>query len=290
MTATTPTPASADANALVEEHLYLVQHIVNQLAVRYPRHVDRQELWAAGAAGLVDASRRYDPATEVPFARYASIRIRGAIIDSTRSRDWATRSLRRRARELGDVARELEQQEGRAPTTTELATALGVSEDDVRDRQRASERATLLQLDQPVSDGEGGVETLESMLSEQTQEYLPADNLEERELIGTMRVAVDQLDEPHRTVVQRYYFGGELLQDIAETLGVTEARVSQICSEALTAMRAWMATRFEGVPDVDARAPGARRRAAYLASMQSHATWQTCLDAADTPATATVSA
>ena len=61
----TPHPVTADANTLVEEHLYLVQHIVNQLAVRYPRHVDRQELWAAGAAGLVDASRRYDAETGV---------------------------------------------------------------------------------------------------------------------------------------------------------------------------------------------------------------------------------
>lgn len=278
------------ANELVEEHLYLVQHIVNQLAVRYPRHVDRQDLWAAGAAGLVDASRRYDPATEVPFARYASIRIRGAIIDSTRSRDWATRSLRRRARELSEAARELEQRNGHTPNVAELAAALDVSEDDVRDRQRASERATLLQLDQPVSDGDGGVETLESLLPEEDQAMLPADALEERELIGTMRVAIEHLDEPHRTVVQRYYFGGELLQDIATTLGVTEARVSQICSEALTAMRAWMATRFEGVPEVASNAPGARRRAAYLASMQSHTTWQSCLDAADTPVGASLSA
>ncbi len=107
MPASHASTVDSTANALVEEHLYLVQHIVNQLAVRYPRHVDRQELWAAGAAGLVDASRRYDPGAEVPFARYASIRIRGAIIDSTRSRDWATRSLRRRAREMSEVAREL---------------------------------------------------------------------------------------------------------------------------------------------------------------------------------------
>lgn len=285
MTATPDPVTTPDANTLVEEHLYLVQHIVNQLAVRYPRHVDRQDLWAAGAAGLVDASRRYDPATGVPFARYASIRIRGAIIDSTRSRDWATRSLRRRARELSEVARQLEQREGRSPSVAELAEALGVSEDDVRDRQRATERATLLQLDQPVSDGEGGVDTLESLLPEEDESLLPADALEERELLGTMRVAVAHLDETHREVVERYFYGGELLQDIAATLGVTEARVSQIRSEAITAMRAWMGTRYDGIPTVAPSAPGARRRASYLASMQAHTTWQSCLDAADADAT-----
>jgi RNA polymerase sigma factor for flagellar operon FliA len=273
----------ADANALVEEHLYLVQHVVNQVAVRYPRHVDRQELWAAGAAGLVDASRRYDPLTGVPFARYASIRIRGAIIDSTRSRDWATRSLRRRARELSEAARELEQSNGHTPTVAELASTLGVSQDEVRDRQAACERATLLQLDQAVADGDGGVETLEATLPEDDPTLMPDDALEERELIGSMRVAVEHLDEPHRTVVQRYYFGGELLQEIALDLGVTEARVSQVCSEAVTAMRAWMATRFEGIAGVAPRAPGARRRAAYVASMQSHVSWRDCLVAADAP-------
>ena len=109
----------------------------------------------------------------------------------------------------------------------ELAAELGVSEDDVRERQRATERATLLQLDQPISDGEGGVATLESLLPEQDEAVLPADSLEERELLGTMRVAVAHLDETHREVVERYFYGGELLQDIAATLGVTEARVSQ---------------------------------------------------------------
>lgn len=278
------------ANALVEEHLYLVQHVVNQLAVRYPRHVDREELWAAGAAGLVDASRRYDPTTQVPFARYASIRIRGAIIDSTRSRDWATRSLRRRARELSDVVHELEQAHGRTPTVIELADTLGVSETDVRARQHSTQRATLLQLDQPIADGAGGSDTLESLLPEETVEVLPAAQLEERELIGTMRVAVEHLDQPHREVVERYFFGGELLQEIAETLGVTEARVSQIRSEAIAAMRAFMGTVYDGVPAVEPTAPGSRRRATYLSTMQARATWQECLSAADAPVPATLSA
>jgi RNA polymerase sigma factor FliA len=273
--------ATDAANKLVESHLYLVQHIVQQVAVRFPRHVDRQELWAAGAAGLVDASRRYDPTTEVPFARYASIRIRGAIIDATRSRDWATRGLRRRGRELAAATRDLEQRWGRPPSVAELADELGVSEDEVLRRQQAATRATLLHLDQPVDNGDGTVDTLESLLPEHHDQWLPSDALERRELIGSIRVAVEHLDEPHREVVRRYFLDGELLQDIAATLGVTEARVSQIRAEAVAAMRAWMATRFDGVPAVAPGTPGARRRASYLATMQAHATWNACLGAAD---------
>jgi RNA polymerase sigma factor for flagellar operon FliA len=266
----------------VEDHLYLVQHIVNQLASRYPRHVDRAELWSAGASGLVDASRRFDPETGVPFARYASIRIRGAIIDSTRSRDWATRSLRRRSRELQAAERQLEQELTRTPTRFELAEASGLTVEEVEQCQRGVERSTLLQLDQPVSDiGGAGTETLQSMLREEETAALPADAAEQRELIGTLRVAVENLDEVHREVVLRHFFGSDLLQDIAADLGVTEARVSQIRSEAINAIRAYLGTEFDGVPEVPESAPGRRRRAAYLATMQQHTTWRARFDATE---------
>lgn len=269
------------ANELVEQHLHLIGHVVNQVASRYPRHVDRQELWAAGAAGLVDASRRYDPTAGVPFARYAAIRIRGAIIDSTRSRDWATRSLRRRAREVKEATRRLEQRYGRSPTNEELAAELEVDVAEIERRRRATERATLLQLDQPVSDGSGGADTLESLLPEEDEDRLPEDALVHRELIGTMRVLVTRLSQPHREVIERYFFGGELLQDIAESLGVTQSRASQIRSEAVSAMRAWCATVYEGVPEVPEGTPGSRRRATYVSSMTDHSTWDERLAAAE---------
>lgn len=271
---------STDLDALVEEHLYLVQHIVNQLASRYPRHVDRSELWSAGAAGLVDAAKRFDPTTSVPFARYASIRIRGAIIDSTRSRDWATRSLRRRARAIQTVERELEQSLGRSPTREEIATKAEMTVEQVEECIRGVERSTLLQLDQPVTDRTtGSTETLQSLLTEDDPDILPQDATIRRELIGTLRVAVDKLDDAHRQVLVRHFFQDDLLQDIAADLGVTEARVSQIRSEAINAIRAYLGTEFEGVPEVPESAPGRRRRAAYLAAMQQDTTWQERFDA-----------
>lgn len=274
--------ASADLDTMVEEHLYLVQHIVNQLASRYPRHVDRSELWSAGAAGLVDAAKRFDPSTEVPFARYASIRIRGAIIDSTRSRDWATRSLRRQARELQATERRLEQELARTPSRAELAEATGMTVEEVEGCQHGVERSTLLQLDQPVTDpSTGGSETLQSLLREEDTAALPAEATEERELVGTLRVAVANLDEVHREVIVRHFFGSDLLQDIAADLGVTEARVSQIRSEAINAIRAYLGTEFDGVPVVPDSAPGRRRRAAYLASMEQHTTWRSRFDATE---------
>lgn len=275
-----PTPeAATDPNALVESHLYLVQHVVNQLASRYPRHVDRQELWSAGAAGLVDASRRYDEATGIPFARYASIRIRGAIVDSTRTRDWATRRLRRDLRSMATRTQEFEDAHGRLPSDSELAGALGIDEAEVAERKAAALTATLLHLDQPLPFPGAGEGTLGESIADQHDDRLPEEALERQELHGTLRTAVELLPPVQRQVLQRYFFGGELLRDIAEGLGVTEARVSQIRSEALNAVRSYFATTFDGVQAVPSDAPGVRQRAAYLATMASSSTWRTRLEA-----------
>ncbi len=271
--------SSGEVDALVEQHLYLVQHLVHQLASRYPRHVDRGDLWSAGAAGLVDAAKRYEPDTGVPFARYASIRIRGSIIDSTRSRDWATRSLRRRARVITAAEEAFEQEHGRSPSLEELTSATGMTVAEIEECRRDVERSTLLQLDQPIATADGATETLKSLLAEEDPAQLPQDSVERRELLGSVRVAVQRLDEPHREVLVRHFFDDDLLQDIATDLGVTEARVSQIRSEAINAIRAWMSSEFEGVPEVPDSAPGRRRRASYIAAMEEQVTWRDRFDA-----------
>jgi len=268
----------SSANALVEEHMYLVQHVVNSLASRFPRHVDRGELWSAGAHGLVDASRRYDPEAGIPFPRYATIRIRGAILDSTRTRDWATRSLRREMRTVREAEAAFSEAHGQTPDSAELASTLGMSPEKLASHQAAAATANLLHLDHTIT-GEDGESTLAERLEERDTTVLPEDALENQELIGTARAAVDHLPEVQREVVERYYFGGELLRDIADSLGVTEARVSQIRSEALLAMRSYFGTAFDGVPGVAANAPGLRRRASYVADVAASTTWRSRLDA-----------
>ncbi len=111
---------SHQQNQLVTDNMDLVGHIVAEVSARYPRHVDRAELWNAGALGLVEASRRFDPESGIPFARHAAIRIRGAIIDSTRTRDWASRSVRRNIRDIQQAQSGLEEQHGKTPVAEEL--------------------------------------------------------------------------------------------------------------------------------------------------------------------------
>src|SRR3954451_532546 len=116
--------AAAERLASIEEHLPLVRHIVFQVAVHFPRHVDREELARAGALGLVEAAPRFDESRGVPFERFAAQRIRGAILDAVRSADWAPRSLRTKARNLETTSNQLLADLGRAPTRDEVASAL----------------------------------------------------------------------------------------------------------------------------------------------------------------------
>ncbi len=263
-----------DRNQLVIDHLDLVGHVVAELSVRYPRHVDRDELWNAGALGLVEASRRFKQEAGIPFARYAAIRVRGAIIDSTRTRDWATRSVRRHLREIQQVSSGFEERTGRRPNDEDLAALLGVAVEELTKRRAHAGASTLLHLDQ-----EDSSETpLRDQVTERSRHVLPEEALEHRELLGTLKAAIEFLPPVQADVVDRYYLRGELLQDIAQDLGVTEARVSQLRAEALSSLRSYFSTLYEGLPEVPDATPGKRARAAYLSSMSANTTWRTRLD------------
>ena len=280
-------PSDVTTQTLIEDHLHLVGHVVHQLAARFPRHVDRDELEGAGAAGLVDAAHRYDPTTGVPFARYANIRIRGAILDATRSRDWATRRLRRDLRSIEEATATLEDRLQRTPDDAEVAAQLGITIEVVRERRASAVTSTLLTLDRPIGE-EGDVTSLADRVEEQDAAWLPEAALETNELVGTLRTAVAALPELPRRVLTEHHFEGRLLRDIADDLGVTEARASQLRHEALHALQAFFGTAFDGVAAVPANAPGKRARASYVADLQTQTTWRSRLEGRTTEAAAPV--
>src|SRR6267378_4633934 len=233
---------AAEREHLILDHIDLVQHAVNQVSSRYPSHVDRGELWNAGALGLVEAAARFREEAGVPFPRYAATRIKGAIIDSTRQRDWAGRAIRRNTREIRRAEEALTDDQGRLPSDPQLAGALGITEEQLRSRRNAAAAALLLHLDYQVDDED----PLAVVVAENHPDCLPEDSLLSRELSGTLQVAVAGLPEPQREVVLRYYFGAE----------------------------------YEGVPQVPADAPGKRSRAAYVATLTTDATWRSRIGAA----------
>ena len=149
------TMTPAEINELIEAHVPLVKHIVFQVAVHFPRHVEREELARAGALGLVEAAQRYSPDRGIPFQRFAARRVRGAMLDAVRAADWAPRSVRRLSRRFDAMEQQLASELGRAPRTAETAEALGMKPTEVAKLRSQLYRSVVLALEHDV-DGENG--------------------------------------------------------------------------------------------------------------------------------------
>jgi RNA polymerase sigma factor for flagellar operon FliA len=265
---------------LIEEHLPLVKHIVFQVAIHFPRHVDRDELARAGALGLVEAARRYDDARGVPFDRFAAQRIRGAILDAVRAADWAPRSVRTLARKLESVEQRLASELGRVPNPTEMAAALGMTPRELSRLQDRLFRSVVLALEHEVNDDTEEDLTLVDVLRDRSA-VEPLEELESRELRAYVRDAVGLLPERQRLVIVGYFLEGRTSQELARFLGVTESRVSQLRSEGLAMLREGIEAQYHGVPASAGPGVGrvARRKATYAAAIADASAWRSRLAA-----------
>ncbi|WP_082553472.1 sigma-70 family RNA polymerase sigma factor [Phycicoccus sp. Root101] len=256
--------ASVDAERLCREHLAVVHYEVRSLSVRLPSHVTLDDLTSAGMAALAAAAQSFDPERGVPFGRYAARRIKGALLDELRSLDWASRSLRAKAREREAARDALSSSLRREPDDRELATHMGVSVDEVRELGRDLHQSVVLRLDALVDAG------ADSMLPRHSQ--TPEAVVVERERESYLDAAVESLPERLRVVIRATFFEDRPLKEVADELGVTESRISQIRTEALKMLKDGMNAHLD--PDqLPAMDEGlvARRRAAYYAEIAGRA-------------------
>jgi RNA polymerase sigma factor for flagellar operon FliA len=275
---------AAQLDALIEEHLPLVQHVLYQIAAHFPRHADRDELAQAATLGLVEAAHRFDPARGVPFERWAAVRIRGAILDSVRALDFAPRSLRAASRQLEEAKSNLLVELGRTPTDAETAELLGMSHGELGDLQARVHRALVLSLDAPsASDEDGDALTIADSVTDADPDACTL--LESRELVAYLHDAVDLLPERLRIVVTGYFMNGRSSAELAGELGVTESRVSQLRSEALAMLRSGIETQY-GQPvaaaDDEMSRRAARRRESYADAIAASSTMRSRLAASQT--------
>lgn len=268
---------SEELSRMIEEHLPLVKHIVFQVAVHFPRHVDRDELARAGALGLVEAARRYDEDRGVPFDRFAAQRIRGAILDAVRAADWAPRSVRTLARRLESVEQRLATELGRVPSSAEMAEALDMTREELARLQDRMFRSVVLALEHEVSDDGDEDLTLVDVLKDRST-LEPLEELESRELHAYLRDAVELLPERQRLVIVGYFLEGRTSQDLARFLGVTESRVSQLRSEALAMLKEGIEAQYSTSPAPECKGRVARRKASYAAAIDEASPWKTRLD------------
>jgi len=256
--------APAAADDLVVAHMPLVGYHVSEVLARVPATVSREDLVSAGHLALVLAARAYDAATGVPFARYAALRIRGALIDELRSMDWASRGARHRARELSATSDRLTAALGRTPSREELAQALGTDLAAVDQARQDAERR-VLSIDatvHPVAD----------LVRDEAPG--PEENVLTGERLRYLRAAVDTLPDRLRTVIEGLFLQDRSVAELADELGVTQSRISQLRTEGLALMRDGLNASLD--PDlvpVAERPDGVaeRRRRTYFAAVASRA-------------------
>lgn len=215
-------------------HLPLVHSVVERLMINLPPSVDRDDLFHAGVIGLMDAIERFDASRDNAFSTYAVLRIRGAIIDDLRARDWVPRSARSRARDYNQAVNNLHQSLGRLPDEDELAKALGVKRKDVADIERQAQIVSQVSIETPV----GEDVRLGNTLSQHDDENAnPARFLEDQDQRAVLLEVLTTLSEQERIILKLYYFENLLMKEIAQVVGVTESRICQIHSRLLAVLR-----------------------------------------------------
>jgi len=223
---------------LILEHMPLVTAIAAHIQKSVPVHIELDDLIHAGIMGLFDAAIKYRDDKEVAFPTYAKHRIRGAILDSLRRQDWASRDLRKRYKQLEVVTRELTTKLQRAPTEVDLASAMGMS----------TRRWQALMVDFRSL----GIAAMQQHPNDREEHLVPdaasapglaPDRVFARsELRGKLECALKTLPDRYRQVVQLYYGRDLTMKEIGGLLGVNESRVSQIHKSALERMQTALST------------------------------------------------
>ena len=217
-------------NTLAEYYLPLVKIVCGRLAISLPPHLDRDDLLSSGFFGLLDAIDRFDLSRNIKFETYAGVRIRGAMIDYLRSKDWIPVTMRQKIRNYEKTVYRLENELGRSATDKEIAAALEISLDELNVLVGQCNAATVIPLEEYLKTD--NAEIVDSN---------PANAMEFLELKDTLAKAIDKLAEKERMVISLYYYEELTLKEISLILHLSEARISQIHTKAVLKMRNYLA-------------------------------------------------
>jgi RNA polymerase sigma factor for flagellar operon FliA len=230
-------PTTYSKDDLLRRFAPLVRHVVERVAATLPRNVDHEDLYSAGVLGLLDAHAKFDTRKGVKFETYAVWRIKGAVLDQLRALDWVSRSMRRKARNLDGVTRRLDQKLGRAASEDEVARELKMSRGDFYRLLDHVRGAVLVSLDESRA-GEDHQEhaTLADHLADPQAVDFEA-QLEEQQTRFVLLRTLNLLPEQERLVVALYYYEHLTLKEIGRTLGISESRVSQVHTRAMSRLR-----------------------------------------------------
>jgi RNA polymerase sigma factor FliA len=224
----------SDRHSLIQQNFGLVKSVAAGMARRLPSHVTLDDLIGAGTIGLIDAVDKFDRSRAQSFRKYAEIRIKGAILDDLRAMDHVSRSVRRQATELDKITRDLVAERGSGVTQEEVASELGLNLKEYHAHLEKLKPVFLVSL-QDLTGGDDerdGLQVLEDPNAADPQQLMHLKRL--HELVAG---AIEELDQKPQTVVSLYYYDAMTLKEIGKILGVTESRVSQLLSQAISKLQ-----------------------------------------------------
>ena len=220
-----------DAAEVVERHGELVRRIAHHLAARLPSSVEVDDLIQAGMLGLLDAARNFQDDQGAAFETYASIRIRGSMIDEIRRGDWVPRSVHRRYRDVVAATRRIEQSTGRSATTQQVAAELEISLDDYHRMLEEASRGQLISLDAHTEEHDGEPRVAAGGPT-------PSNTFDYGEFRESLGSAIGQLPEREQLVLSLYYEQELNMREIGAVMSISESRVCQIHGQSMLRLRA----------------------------------------------------
>ncbi|MDZ4051162.1 MAG: RNA polymerase sigma factor FliA [Limnobacter sp.] len=225
-----------DKSKQVDQYIPLVRRLAHHLIAKLPASVQIDDLIQAGLIGLMDAITRFEEGQGAQFETYASQRIRGSMLDELRSADWMPRGVRQAQRKIETATLRAEQKLGRSATEKEIAEVLGVSLDEYQEMLFDSRGASLVFYDDYADDGDG-----EGYLDRQIggdEEANPLEMLGDQRFRENLIQAIEDLPEREKMLMGLYYEQELNFREIAAVLGVTESRVCQLHTQAVSRLKA----------------------------------------------------
>jgi RNA polymerase sigma factor FliA len=218
-------------SALVEAHLWLVKKIALHLKARLPRHILLDDLIQSGTLGLIEAAQKFQSDKGATFATYASIRVRGSILDELRRLDWAPRTLQNNVKRVSLAIKKIEKEQGRDAKDSEVAEYLGLSLDEYYHLLQDMNIKKICSLEDLGADDN----QIADLSEEEKKE--PAALLEQENQMSLLMTEIEKLSEKEKLVLSLYYDEELNLKEIGEALGVSESRACQIHGQATIRLR-----------------------------------------------------
>ena len=225
--------------ALLENHLPLVQSIVGRMRRKLPSNIETEDLYSIGVTGLVVAARNYRPSQKGTFAAYAATRIRGAILDELRRTDWMSRASRSKAKRLSLAISKLEQEQGGPISEGSLCAEMQMTEDELTDLMDEVRQVKIVSMDGPDEWSEPEGQSLHEIIPDDSGSRA-LDVLERKEVLSLLTQRMAELPDMPKKVLAMYYYENMRLSEIAACFGLTESRICQIHTRTIGFLRTYL--------------------------------------------------